>query len=247
MLEVRQLCKSFDRRQVVHQLSFSASPGQVIAFLGPNGAGKSTSMKMLSGFLSADSGSISLSGLCMQRQRRLAQQQLGYLPEGAPSYGEMQVADFLRFIGRMRGLSKTQLQQRLQQVCQQLQLENVLKQRISTLSKGFQRRVGLAQAIIHQPKLLLLDEPTDGLDPNQKHQVRELIQQLASERIIIISTHILEEVSTLCNRVLLLNHGQLLVDETPQQFLQRAPHDSRLNTSQALDLVFRQITCGTCA
>src|SRR5690606_26581978 len=145
MLEVRQLCKSFDRRQVVHQLSFSASPGQVIAFLGPNGAGKSTSMKMLSGFLAADSGSISLSGLCMQRQRRLAQQQLGYLPEGAPSYGEMQVADFLRFIGRMRGLNKTQLQQRLQQVCQQLQLENVLKQRIFTLSKGFQRRVGLAQ------------------------------------------------------------------------------------------------------
>lgn len=246
MLEVQQLSKSFRAKPAVIQLSFSIAQGQVVGFLGPNGAGKSTTMKMLSGFLAPCSGSIKLCGLDMLRQRRHAQRLLGYLPEGAPAYGEMQVMDFLRFIGRMRGLPANQLAQRIEQLCAQLQLEQVLSRRIDCLSKGFVRRVGLAQAIIHQPRFLLLDEPTDGLDPNQKHQVRELIGQLASNCTIIVSTHILEEVSAVCNRVLLLHQGRLLVDETPEQFLQRAPENIRHNSAVAMDLVFRQLTDAHC-
>lgn len=242
MLEVTRLSKTFGKRQAVRQLSFQVNAGDVVGFLGPNGAGKSTSMKMLSGFLAPCAGQIRLQGLDMQRQRRPGQQRLGYLPEGAPAYGEMRVVDFLRFIGQIRGLRGQQLQIRLDQLQQQLSLDQVRNQRIDTLSKGFVRRVGLAQAIIHQPPLLLLDEPTDGLDPNQKHQVRELISRLATNCTIIISTHILDEVSALCNRVLLLHQGRLLVDETTEQFLSRAPAELKCNRSQALDLVFRQLT-----
>lgn len=242
MLEVTRLSKTFGKRQAVRQLSFQVNAGDVVGFLGPNGAGKSTSMKMLSGFLAPCAGQIRLQGLDMQRQRRPGQQRLGYLPEGAPAYGEMSVVDFLRFIGQIRGLRGQQLQIRLDQLQQQLSLDQVRNQRIDTLSKGFVRRVGLAQAIIHQPPLLLLDEPTDGLDPNQKHQVRELISRLATNCTIIISTHILDEVSALCNRVLLLHQGRLLVDETTEQFLSRAPAELKCNRSQALDLVFRQLT-----
>jgi len=244
MLQVQQISRSFAGRQVVRQLSFSVGAGEVVGFLGPNGAGKSTSMKIIAGFLPPSSGTVRLQGLDIQRQRRQAQQILGYLPEGAPCYGEMQVLDFLRFIGRIRGLQGRQLQQRLQQLGSQLELEQVWRQRIDTLSKGFKRRVGLAQAIIHQPPIVLLDEPTDGLDPNQKHQVHQLIRELARDRVIVVSTHILEEVSALCNRVMLLHHGRLLVDESPQQFVARAPAALTGNQNQAMEQVFRQLTCG---
>lgn len=201
-------------------LSFTVQPGEVVGFLGPNGAGKSTTMKMLTGFLAPDAGSVRLCGLDMSCEPVRAQQLLGYLPEGAPCYAEMRVRDFLVFIAKIRGYRGAELLQRVQQVLDLLELNEVQHQLIDTLSKGFNRRVGLAQAVLHDPQVLILDEPTDGLDPNQKHQVRELIRRLAPGRTIIVSTHILEEVSAICSRVLLIAHGELLVDATPHQ-LQR--------------------------
>lgn len=220
MIEATGLCKSFSGRVAVNGLSFTVQPGEVVGFLGPNGAGKSTTMKMLTGFLAPDAGSVRLCGLDMSCEPVRAQQLLGYLPEGAPCYAEMRVRDFLVFIAKIRGYRGAGLQQRVQQVLDLLELNEVQHQLIDTLSKGFNRRVGLAQAVLHDPQVLILDEPTDGLDPNQKHQVRELIRRLAPGRTIIVSTHILEEVSAICSRVLLIAHGELLVDATPHQ-LQR--------------------------
>lgn len=222
MIEVSGLTKRYAERLAVHELSFSVAPGEVVGFLGPNGAGKSTTMKMLTGFLAPTSGRVRVCGFDVARQRIRAQQQMGYLPEGAPCYGEMTVLDFLLFAGKVRGFRGAELNERVRNVIELLELERVMGQAIDTLSKGFNRRVGLAQAVMHEPRVLVLDEPTDGLDPNQKHQVRELIRSLAKDRIVIVSTHILEEVSALCTRVLLIAHGRLLVDETPYQLLQRS-------------------------
>lgn len=217
MIEVFGLGKRFAGKPAVRGLSFCVQPGEVVGFLGPNGAGKSTTMRMLSGFLTPDAGEVRLCGLDVQRQTVAAQRLLGYLPEGAPCYGEMQVGAFLAFIGKVRGYKGAELAQRVQRVLDLLELGEVCAQRIDTLSKGFNRRVGLAQAVLHDPQVLILDEPTDGLDPNQKHQVRELIRGLSPGRTIIISTHILEEVSALCSRVLLIGQGELLADATPHE------------------------------
>lgn len=222
MIEVSRLSKSFAGKPAVRGLSFSVQPGEVAGFLGPNGAGKSTTMKMLTGFLTPDAGEVRLCGLDVQRQTVAAQRLLGYLPEGAPCYGEMRVGDFLAFIGKIRGYRGAELDQRVQRVLDLLELGEVQGQRIDTLSKGFNRRVGLAQAVLHDPQVLILDEPTDGLDPNQKHQVRELIRVLSPGRTIIISTHILEEVGALCSRVLLVGHGELLADATPHALQQQS-------------------------
>lgn len=222
MIEAVQLCKSFSGRAVVHGLSFTVQPGEVVGFLGPNGAGKSTTMKMLTGFLAPDAGSVRLCGLDMACEPVRAQQLLGYLPEGAPCYVEMRVREFLVFIAKIRGYRGAELQQRVQQALDLLELNEVQHQLIDTLSKGFNRRVGLAQAVLHDPQVLILDEPTDGLDPNQKHQVRELIRRLAPGRTIIVSTHILEEVSAICSRVLLIARGELLADATPHQLQQQS-------------------------
>lgn len=242
MIEVSNLSKSFGHIHAVQNLSFSLQPGEVVGFLGPNGAGKSTTMKMLTGFLSPDSGQIKISGLTMPRHKLKVQQQIGYLPEGAPCYGEMTVLDFLLFIGKVRGYSGQELKQRVWQVLELLELESVLAQHIETLSKGYKRRVGLAQAIIHQPKVLILDEPTDGLDPNQKHQVRQLIRSLAKDRIIIVSTHILEEVSSLCNRVLLIASGQLVADASPQQLLQSSRYHQAVTIFPSQSLTPQQLS-----
>lgn len=215
MIEVSGLHKAFAGRPVVRDLTFCVQPGEVVGFLGPNGAGKSTTMKMLTGFLRPDAGWVRLCGLDMARQAIRAQSVLGYLPEGAPCYGEMQVGDFLTFIAKVRGYSGRDLSGRVERALDLLELHEVREQRIETLSKGFNRRVGLAQAVLHDPQVLILDEPTDGLDPNQKHQVRELIRQLAPQRTILVSTHILEEVTALCSRVLLIAEGCLLTDATP--------------------------------
>lgn len=222
MIEASGLCKSFSGKRAVNGLSFTVQPGEVVGFLGPNGAGKSTTMKMLTGFLVPDAGSVRLCGMDMVREQVRAQQMLGYLPEGAPCYAEMRVRDFLIFIAKIRGYRGLELQQRVQQVLELLELNEVQHQLIDTLSKGFNRRVGLAQAVLHDPHVLVLDEPTDGLDPNQKHQVRELIRRLAPGRTIIVSTHILEEVAAICNRVLLIAHGELLTDATPHQLQQES-------------------------
>ena len=215
MIAIRRLTKRFGHLTAVDDLSFSVQPGEVLGFLGPNGAGKSTTMKMIAGFVAPTSGSASVCGHNVESDSINAKRCLGYLPEGAPLYGEMTPWSFLNFIADLRGLTGKKKSERLDDVISRLHLESVLAQSIETLSKGFRRRVGLGQAIIHEPTVLILDEPTDGLDPNQKHEVRELIRDMASDRIIVISTHILEEVHAVCNRVIIIAHGRLLADDTP--------------------------------
>ncbi|MEO4046201.1 ABC transporter ATP-binding protein [Pseudomonas sp. CAU 1711] len=231
MIEIRNLTKRFAQHTAVDGLSFKVQQGEVLGFLGPNGAGKSTTMKMLTGFLAPTSGSASILGHDIQTDTLKAQQQIGYLPEGAPCYGDMTVRGFLEFIAEVRGYRGAEKQQRVQRAVAQVELEKVLEQSIETLSKGFKRRVGLAQAILHDPKVLILDEPTDGLDPNQKHQVRQLIQSLAKDKIVIISTHILEEVSAVCTRAVVIAGGKLVADGTPQEL------ESRSRYHQAVTLL----------
>lgn len=231
MIEIRNLTKRFAQHTAVDDLSFSVQPGEVLGFLGPNGAGKSTTMKMLTGFLAPTSGTASILGCDIQTQTLEAQRQIGYLPEGAPCYGDMTVRGFLEFIAEVRGFRGAEKKLRVQHAVGRLELDKVLEQSIETLSKGFKRRVGLAQAILHDPRVLILDEPTDGLDPNQKHQVRQLIQGLARDKIVIISTHILEEVTALCTRAVVIAHGRLLADGTPLEL------ESRSRYHQAVTLV----------
>ncbi|HZX19187.1 MAG TPA: ATP-binding cassette domain-containing protein [Pseudomonas sp.] len=231
MIEIKNLTKRFAQHIAVDNLSFSVQPGEVLGFLGPNGAGKSTTMKMLTGFLAPTSGSASILGFDIQKDTLKAQRQIGYLPEGAPCYGDMTVRSFLEFIAEVRGFKGAEKRERVAKAVAQVELEAVLEQSIETLSKGFKRRVGLAQAILHDPKVLILDEPTDGLDPNQKHQVRKLIQSLAYDKIVIISTHILEEVSAVCTRAVVIAHGKLLADGTPLEL------ESRSRYHQAVTLV----------
>ncbi|MDY0207029.1 MAG: ABC transporter ATP-binding protein [Pseudomonas sp.] len=224
MIKVAHLTKRFVQQVAVDDLSFTIEPGEVVGFLGPNGAGKSTTMKMLTGFLRPCEGHVSICGFDIAKQTLQAQRQIGYLPEGAPCYGDMTVGDFLIFIAQIRGYRGQELKQRVARALDLVELEPVIDQNIETLSKGFKRRVGLAQAVLHDPKVLILDEPTDGLDPNQKHQVRKLIKSLAVDRIVIISTHILEEVSALCTRAMVISRGRLLVDETPYELQSRSRH-----------------------
>lgn len=222
MIEIRNLTKRFSRHTAVDDLSFDIRPGEVLGFLGPNGAGKSTTMKMLTGFLAPTSGTASIHGFDIQTQTLKAQRLIGYLPEGAPCYGDMRVRGFLNFMAEIRGFRGAEKERRVARAVEQLELATVLGQNIDTLSKGFKRRVGLAQAILHDPRVLILDEPTDGLDPNQKHQVRQLIQGLAEDKIVIISTHILEEVGALCSRTVVIAHGKLVVDATPLELERRS-------------------------
>lgn len=231
MIEIKNLSKRFAQHTAVDNLSFSVRPGEVLGFLGPNGAGKSTTMKMLTGFLAPSAGTASILGFDIQKDTLKAQCEIGYLPEGAPCYGDMTVRGFLGFIAEIRGFKGAQKHERVAKSVAQVELEAVLDQSIETLSKGFKRRVGLAQAILHDPKVLILDEPTDGLDPNQKHQVRKLIQSLAHDKIVIISTHILEEVSAVCTRAVVIAHGKLLADGTPLEL------ESRSRYHQAVTLV----------
>ncbi len=215
MIETKHLTKRYGPIEAVRDLSFSVGPGEVLGFLGPNGAGKSTTMKMIAGFLAPTDGSVSVCGHDVVAEPIAAKSVIGYLPEGAPSYPEMTPAGFLEFIADIRGLRGAEKSRRIEAVVEQLQLGQVLGQPIETLSKGFKRRVGLAQAILHDPKVLIMDEPTDGLDPNQKHEVRKLIGGMADDKIIVISTHILEEVHAVCNRAVIIAEGTVLADDTP--------------------------------
>ncbi len=234
MIEIRHLVKRFGNLLAVNDLSFSVAPGEVLGFLGPNGAGKSTTMKILTGFLRPSAGSVSIFGCDIEQDTIAAQRQLGYLPEGAPCYEEMTPRTFLQFVAAARGLKGEHAKARFQQVVETMSLQTVLDQRIETLSKGFKRRVGLAQAIIHDPRVLILDEPTDGLDPNQKHQVREMIRGLAKDKIVIISTHILEEVTAVCTRAMIIARGQVVADCEPQALEQQSKYHN------ALTLVFEE-------
>ncbi|MFL2874542.1 MAG: ABC transporter ATP-binding protein, partial [Pseudohongiellaceae bacterium] len=203
MIEIKNLTKKFDRFIAVDDLSFSVGEGEVLGFLGPNGAGKSTTMKVITGFLSPSLGSVLIDGNDISIKPIEAKALIGYLPEGAPCYGDMTPLEFLKFIAEIRGYRGQECADRVRHVIREVDLESVCMQSIETLSKGFKRRVGLAQAIIHDPKVLILDEPTDGLDPNQKHHVRELIKNLAKDKIVVISTHILEEVTAVCSRAII--------------------------------------------
>ncbi len=224
MIEIEGLTKTYGQHTVVDNLCFSCAPGEVLGFLGPNGAGKSTTMKMITGFVTPTSGTASVCGHDIADQSIEARKRLGYLPEGAPSYPEMTPAAFLDFIADIRGLQGNQRKSRLDEVVARLHLGPVLNQSIETLSKGFKRRVGLAQAIVHDPEVLILDEPTDGLDPNQKYEVRELIRSMAKDKLIVISTHILEEVEAVCSRAIIIADGVILADDTPAALAATSAH-----------------------
>jgi ABC-2 type transport system ATP-binding protein len=222
MIKAESLTKRYGQLTAVDHISFSVQAGEVLGFLGPNGAGKTTTMRMLAGFVPPTSGRAEICGYSVDDQPTAAKRQVGYLPEGAPSYGEMNPKQFLEFIAGIRGLTGDRKRIRLDDVIGRLHLEPVLQQPIETLSKGFRRRVGLAQAILHDPPVLILDEPTDGLDPNQKHEVRQLINTMAKDKIIVISTHILEEVAAVCNRAIIIAAGRVLADETPDALIRRS-------------------------
>lgn len=215
MIDCKGLTKQYGPLRAVDDLSFRVEPGEVLGFLGPNGAGKSTTMRIIAGFVAPTAGSVSVCGYDVESQPIEAKRRIGYLPEGAPCYPEMTPLAFLRFAAEVRGLPPSQRASRLDEVIGLLHLESVLGQSIDTLSKGFKRRVGLAQAILHDPQVLILDEPTDGLDPNQKFDVRRLIRSMAANKIVVISTHVLEEVDAVCNRALIIAHGRILADDTP--------------------------------
>jgi ABC-2 type transport system ATP-binding protein len=217
LINAKNLTKSFDDFIAVDNIDLDVSRGEVVGFLGPNGAGKSTTMKMLTGFLEPDSGSIEICNVDIKKDPLRAKGFIGYLPEGAPTYSDMEVCDFLSFIGQMRGLdNKKLLSSRLSDMADQINLKEVWNRPIETLSKGFKRRVGIAQALIHDPDILILDEPTDGLDPNQKHEMRSLIKNISKNKAIVISTHILEEVEAVCSRAIIIADGKLLANEKPE-------------------------------
>jgi ABC-2 type transport system ATP-binding protein len=224
LLVIENLTKRFGPLTAVDGISFSVHRGEVLGFLGPNGAGKSTTMKMITGFLAPTAGGVTVCGHDVTRDAREAQRAIGYLPEGAPAYPDMTPRHFLRFIAEVRGLHGVEADRAIDQAIERTTLDDVLEQPIETLSKGFKRRVGLAQAILHDPPVLVMDEPTDGLDPNQKHAVRALIIEMAATKAILISTHILEEVEAVCSRALIIDRGHIVADGTPEALLARSRH-----------------------
>ena len=229
MIEVVEISRNFGRFQAVSNVSFQVQKSEVLGFLGPNGAGKSTTMKMLTGYLQPSSGDALICGHSVTKQSLKARAKIGYLPESAPSYGEMQVEEFLRFVGKVRGLTGGKLNSQIEKVLENTSLETVRKQLIETLSKGYRQRTCLAQSLLHDPTVLLLDEPTDGLDPNQKYEVRKLISQLKEDRTILVSTHILEEVEAICTRAIILSEGKIVGDGTPEELLSKSVYHNAIN------------------
>jgi ABC-2 type transport system ATP-binding protein len=245
MITTNNLSKRYGDKLAVDDLTFTVAPGEVLGFLGANGAGKSTTMRMIAGFIAASSGRVSVCGHDIERSPVAAKSCMGYLPEGAPSYGEMTVAEFLDFVADMRGLRGELRRQRRAIVIERLGLAPVIHQIIETLSKGFRRRVGLAQALIHDPQVLILDEPTDGLDPNQKHEVRRLINDLGKDKLVIVSTHILEEVHEVCTRAIIIANGRIVADETPSALEARSRYHHavslRFDRAEQLEAARREI------
>ena len=236
-IKVKSLKKSFGPIHAVRGVSFDVNHGEVLGFLGPNGAGKSTTMKMITGFLEPTAGTVVVNGHDVLENPLAVKRSIGYLPEGAPAYGEMTVKSFLNFIADIRQLTGSSRQKRIDEVVDRINIRNVYDQSIETLSKGYKRRVGIAQAILHDPDTLILDEPTDGLDPNQKHEVRNLIQEMAQDKAIIISTHILEEVDAVCSRAIIIATGELLFDGTPAELIAKSDRND-------IEHAFRLVTTG---
>ncbi len=234
MIEVKKLRRSFGPVVAVDGISFSVEKGQVLGLLGPNGAGKSTAMRMLACFLRPDSGTATICGYDIQQNPIEVRRSIGYLAENVPAYNEMTVGSFLDFICDARNIKGKARRKALDRIVPMCSIDSVYHQTIETLSKGYKRRVGLAQALIHDPGVLIMDEPTDGLDPNQKHEVRKLINKMAKDKCIIISTHILEEVEAVCSRTIIIAKGKILVDSTPEELKEKY--------QCSLDAVFRRIT-----
>ena len=232
MLEIRGLVKHFGPVKAVDDISFAVPRGEVLGFLGPNGAGKSTTMKMITGFLAPTAGTAVVCGYDITTQPVPAKRHIGYLPEGAPAYPDMTPGDFLDFIAHIRGFAGDDAKRRIGRVVDMIRIAEVLHQPIETLSKGFKRRVGVAQALLHDPSVLILDEPTDGLDPNQKYEMRKIITAMRPDKAIIISTHLLEEVEAVCSRAVIIAHGRILADGTPTQLAER----SRLHNAVRLGI-----------
>ena len=233
MIALNNLSKWFGDLVAVDRINLSVGRGEVLGFLGPNGAGKSTTMKMVAGFLEPSDGSAIVCGHDVVKQPVEVKKRIGYLPEGAPTYGDMTPHGFLKFIAEIRGFDGVERNKRIDEVVEKVILGEVMSQPIETLSKGFKRRVGLAQAMLHDPDVLILDEPTDGLDPNQKYHVRGLISEMAAGKAIIVSTHILEEVEAVCSRAVIIARGQLLADGTPEDLVARAPNHNAVAVSVA--------------
>jgi ABC-2 type transport system ATP-binding protein len=235
MIEAQNLTKHFGTKTAVDNLSFSVQKGEVLGFLGPNGAGKSTTMRMVTGFLPPTSGDALICGISITDNPTEAKQRIGYLPESAPLYHDMTVLGFLRFCAEIRGLSGTAKKEAVERAIETCFLQSVVHQSIDTLSKGYRHRTCLAQALLHDPEVLILDEPTDGLDPNQKYQVRELIRSLGQTKTILFSTHILEEVEAACTRAVIVDRGKIVADGTPAELLRQS------GTGSLYDL-FRKVT-----
>ena len=234
MIKVKKLSKAFGPIVAVDAVSFRVAEGDVLGFLGPNGAGKTTTMKMISCFLPPDSGTASVMGHDIIREPVAVRRCIGYVAENAPAYDEMTTESFLKFVCEARGMNRRTRRQKIEQIAETCAITEVMHQLIGTLSKGYRRRVGLAQALVHDPPVLILDEPTEGLDPNQKYDVRQLIKKLASEKCIIISTHILEEVDAICNRIVIIDRGRMLVNSTADELRKRQ--------GGTLDEIFRKLT-----
>lgn len=236
MIEVKDLVKTYGSKRAVNGVTFTVRRGEILGFLGPNGAGKSTTMKMITGFLRPDAGTATVDGVDVTADPVAVKRKLGYLPESAPAYPEMTVAEFLGFIAEVRGFRTPQTRRiQVDRAVALTHLEPVRHQTIETLSKGFKQRVGFAQALLHDPPALVLDEPTDGLDPNQKNEVRTLIRNMAAAKAVILSTHILEEVDAICTRVIIISQGRIVADETPAALRARQP-------GARLDEIFRSLT-----
>jgi ABC-2 type transport system ATP-binding protein len=236
MIDVNGLVKTYGSKRAVDGVSFSVKRGEILGFLGPNGAGKSTTMKMITGFVRPDSGTASIDGIDVMKDPVAVKRKIGYLPENAPAYPEMTVSEFLGFIAEVRGFGEPAARKaHVDRAVTLTHLVSVRNQTIETLSKGYKQRVGFAQALLHDPPVLILDEPTDGLDPNQKNEVRLLIKSMAVEKAVILSTHILEEVEAICNRVIVISRGRIVADESPAKFLARQP-------GARMDEIFRNLT-----
>ena len=237
LLAIEGLAKHFGPITAVDGVSFSVARGEVLGFLGPNGAGKSTTMRMITGYLPPDAGRVEVCGIELARDPIAVRQRIGYLPEGAPAYGDMTPAALLDFVATLRRYPTVERHQRLESVTERLELDGVLQQPIETLSKGFKRRVGLAVALLHDPEVLILDEPTDGLDPNQKHHVRQLLADMAKDKAIIISTHILEEVDALCTRAIVIARGRIVADAKPAELEARSSYHNAVTLRLPSDQV----------
>jgi ABC-2 type transport system ATP-binding protein len=222
MIEIKNLTKKFGSATILDGISFSVNKGEVLGFLGPNGAGKSTTMKIITSFWSPNGGTVEVDGIDVSKDSIAARRKIGYLPETVPLYDDMRVFEYLKFVAQIRGIEKDQIQSRVKEVIKKCGLEKVFRKPIEELSKGYRQRVGLAQAIIHNPEILILDEPTTGLDPNQIVEIRDLIKTIGKEKTVIFSTHILGEVSATCDRVIIINNGKIVGEGSPSELASKA-------------------------